>query len=193
MFLYPKRNYIHDLKEVFTAPKSATLKPPWQEFIEHLCIKYLWTSCVEYSTFVKQHRMMVLTVSPPEAKDMRGMSCRATIRPDSSAVSTRPQLEMVRFTFAPACSIIGRSAMARWTRFSAFLLLSAVLSPAASHTLLMHSLRNSTKLPVKLPHWFSMSTATCNYCEFLRYKWDLSVSCSWSPDLQQSTETFSLL
>jgi hypothetical protein len=68
------------------------------------------------------------------------------IRPDSSAVSMRPQLEIVRFTFVPACSMIGRSAIARWTRFSTFLFLSAVLSPAASHTLLMHSLRNSTQI-----------------------------------------------
>lgn len=96
-----------------------------------------------------RYRVLVLTVSPPEANEMRGISCCATIRPDSSAVNTRPQLEIVRFTFAPACSMIGWSAIARWTRFSAFLFLSAVLSPAASHTLLMHSLWSNTNTTLR--------------------------------------------
>lgn len=55
---------------------------------------------------------MSFTVSPPEAKDMRGMSCLAIICPFSIFVKDKLQLLIVKLTLAAVCSIRGLSAMA---------------------------------------------------------------------------------
>lgn len=91
---------------------------------------------------LKSHKYSstVLTGSPPDAKEMLGMSCDATTCPDSSTDRVSAVEVMVRLTLLPACSITGRSPKIRLMVFTTLRFRSAVLSPAASHTLLMHSL-----------------------------------------------------
>jgi hypothetical protein len=55
---------------------------------------------------------MLFTVSPPEAKDIRGMSCFAMMCPVSILVNDKLQLLMVKLTLTALCSIRGLSAMA---------------------------------------------------------------------------------
>lgn len=81
-----------------------------------------------------------LTGSPPEANEMLGISCDATTCPASRVVSVSAEDVMVRVTLLPACSIRGRSPMMRPIDFTTFRLRSTVFRPAASHTLLIHSL-----------------------------------------------------
>lgn len=55
---------------------------------------------------------MLFTVSPPEAKDIRGISCFAIMCPVSMLVKDKLQLLMVKVILAALCSMRGLSAMA---------------------------------------------------------------------------------
>lgn len=55
---------------------------------------------------------MFITVSPPEAKDMRGMSCLAIICPVDILVKDKLQLLIVKLTLAVVCSMRGLSDIA---------------------------------------------------------------------------------
>lgn len=63
---------------------------------------------------------MQFTVSPPEAKDIRGISCLAIICPVSMLVKAKLQLLIVKFIVAPVCSMRGLSAIALNTFLSTF-------------------------------------------------------------------------
>ena len=61
-----------------------------------------------------------ITVSPPEAKDILGISCLAITWPVSRIVNAKLQLLIVRLMFEPACSIQGLSAIALKTFLSTY-------------------------------------------------------------------------
>lgn len=59
-------------------------------------------------------------MSPPDANDILGISCLAISCPVSKLLRVKLELLMFKFTFDPACSILGLSEMARTTFLSTY-------------------------------------------------------------------------
>ncbi len=86
------------------------------------------------------NRLVLITESPPDAKEILGISCFAISSLVSSVTSDKNLLETVSVAFEPALYISGVSQM-HWITCLSIRRFLHVFKPAVSHTRLMHSLQ----------------------------------------------------